>query len=97
MALKRLSIEQLLGLNKFEVDAGEAHIFLDKESCRLCTARYCTVACPAGCYRVKNGTISFDYAGCLECGTCRVICPLSTKALVWRYPRGGFGIHFRFG
>ena len=43
------------------------------------------------------GEISFDYAGCLECGTCRVVCPRSAEALKWSYPRGGFGVQFRFG
>jgi len=60
MALKRLSIEQLLGLNKFVVDDEEAHILLDKECCRSCITRPCTAACPAGCYKAEKGEVNFD-------------------------------------
>ncbi|HOV79032.1 MAG TPA: hypothetical protein PK728_02920, partial [Bacillota bacterium] len=51
-----------------------------------------------GLYTVKEGEseISFDYAGCLECGTCRAVCP-KKGAIDWRYPRGGFGINYRYG
>jgi ferredoxin like protein len=34
--------------------------------------------------------------GCLECGTCRVICT-EYRNVEWEYPRGGFGILFKFG
>ncbi len=95
--MKRLSIEQLLAVNKFNVDGDEAHITLNKENCASCTGKPCTFACPAGLYTVKEGgELSFDYAGCLECGTCRVVCPVE-GALTWGYPRGGFGVSFRYG
>lgn len=33
------------------------------------------MVCPAALYkRDEDGNVSFDYAGCLECGTCRIIC-----------------------
>nr|WP_258359885.1 ferredoxin family protein [Moorella sulfitireducens] len=86
----------MLGINKFAVDDEEAHIVLKKELCALCQAKPCTRACPAALYTLKEGDISFDYAGCLECGTCRVICP-QKGAINWQYPRGGFGIIFRYG
>lgn len=96
VSLKRLSVEQLLGFNKFAVDDEEAHIVLNKEICSSCKNKPCTFACPAGLYTLKDGEISFDYAGCLECGTCRVVCPYP-RAISWQYPRGGFGIAFRYG
>lgn len=95
--MKRMNTEQLLGLNKYVVDDDEAHITLNKEYCRRCEAKPCTFACPAGLYTVKDGELSFDYAGCLECGTCRLVCPHAGQALLWRYPRGGFGVVFRYG
>ncbi len=95
--MKRLSIEQLLGLNKFVVDDEEAHITVNKQICSTCRSKPCTVACPAGLYSIKDGELSFDCAGCLECGTCRVVCPKAGTAIEWRYPRGGFGVHFRYG
>ena len=97
MAVKTMSVEQLLGVDKFAVDDEHAHIKVDKEMCKTCPGKPCTYACPAGLYTVKDGDISFDYAGCLECGTCRVVCPNAGKAITWAYPRGGFGIQFRYG
>jgi ferredoxin-like protein FixX len=26
-----------------------------------------------------------------------VVCPKAGTALIWGYPRGGFGIHYRYG
>ena len=34
--------------------------------------------------------------GCFECGTCRVLCEPSGD-LEWNYPRGGYGVLFKFG
>ena len=34
--------------------------------------------------------------GCLECGTCRIICN-DFSNVEWEYPRGGYGILFKFG
>jgi len=31
--------------------------------------------------------------GCLECGTCRVVCS-EHRNVLWEYPRGGYGILF---
>lgn len=95
--MKRLSIEQLLGIDKFAVDGDEAHIVLDATVCSRCSSKPCAFACPAGLYTLKEGEIVFDYAGCLECGTCRVVCPNAAVAMKWKYPRGGFGINFRYG
>ena len=95
--MKKMSTEQLLGLDKFVVDDEQAHIKVDKEVCRTCQDKPCTYACPAGLYTLKDGEISFDYAGCLECGTCRAVCPYAGVAITWSYPRGGFGVQFRFG
>ncbi len=97
MAVKKLSVEQLLGLNKFVLDDDRPHIEVHKEFCLSCRDKPCTYACPAGLYTLKEGEISFDYAGCLECGTCRVVCPQAGVALIWGYPRGGFGISYRYG
>jgi len=97
MSIKRIEAPELLSLNKFTVDEEEAHIELDKEICRKCSEKPCLVVCPAVLYTLdKSGEISFDYAGCLECGTCRVMC--KNKGIVkWVYPRGTFGVSFRFG
>ncbi|HLA82074.1 MAG TPA: 4Fe-4S dicluster domain-containing protein [Thermoleophilia bacterium] len=95
--MTRLTTEQALGFDKFVVDDEQAHIKLDLEICNSCDPKPCTHACPAGLYVIRDGKLAFDHAGCLECGTCRVVCPRSGEAIAWGVPRGGFGIHFRFG
>ncbi|NSW82222.1 MAG: 4Fe-4S dicluster domain-containing protein [Syntrophothermus sp.] len=92
--LKRLAPEQLLAIDKFSVDDEYRHIVLDRDKCKSCHGKPCIYACPAGLYNLKDGEVTFDCAGCLECGTCRVVCP---QSLQWEYPRGGFGIVYRYG
>jgi ferredoxin like protein len=54
-------------------------------------------ACPAGCYELNDrGQVEVSTDGCMECGTCRVICD-ATGDIKWNYPRGGFGVLFKFG
>ncbi len=49
-------------------------------------------ACPAGLYKKQDdGSVRFDYAGCLECGTCRIL-GLGSALEQWEYPRGTFGL-----
>lgn len=52
--------------------------------------------CPAGVYRDEaSGKVSIVLDGCLECGTCRVICGIDV--LDWQYPEGGTGVQYRYG
>lgn len=52
---------------------------------------------PAGLYKKQDdGSVRFDYAGCLECGTCRIL-GLGSALEQWEYPRGTFGVEFRYG
>jgi ferredoxin like protein len=97
MSIERLSAAELLSKNKFNVDEEEAHIVIDKTICAQCSEKPCLYVCPAVLYKLnKNGEMSFDYAGCLECGTCRVMC--KDKGIVkWIYPRGTFGVIYRQG
>ena len=37
-----------------------------------------------------------DYLTCVECGTCRVIGEPGGD-IEWSYPRGGYGVLFKFG
>lgn len=91
-----VNVDVKLGVNKFFVDEGEAHIEL-ADNPDLNEFRKLEIACPAGLYkRDDNGAIHFDYAGCLECGTCRILCG-KTILKKWEYPNGTFGIEFRYG
>ena len=40
----------------------------------------------------------YNIDGCLELGACLVVCnKIGRGAIKWNYPRGGHGVHFRFG
>jgi ferredoxin like protein len=91
-----MRIEAKLGLDAFKLD-DRSHITINQEACRTrCELKPCLVVCPADLYSVSaNGEMQVDYEGCLECGTCMVVCP--EGALEWVYPRAGLGVHYRFG
>lgn len=93
---EKVNVDVKLGINKFFVDEGNPHIEL-VENPDLAEFAKLEAACPAGLYkRDENGNIHFDSAGCLECGTCRILCG-DTIIKKWHYPQGTFGIEFRYG
>jgi ferredoxin like protein len=73
----------------------EPHIVIDGGRCVDCAERPCTVVCPAGLYVWTDGTMTHNCEGCLECGSCRIVCPHG--AIEWRYPRGGCGVRYWWG
>ena len=96
---EQLNIDSLLALDRFSVDEGSSHIKVDSEKCAVCKTMPCLYVCPAKCYRQsEDDAIRFDYAGCLECGTCRVACrQLGAGGVVsWEYPQSTFGVSFRY-
>lgn len=91
-----VNVDVKLGINKFHVDEGHPHIII-REHPDMAAFHTLTLACPAGLYKLQpDGTIRFDYAGCLECGTCRILCRDSVLD-EWNYPRGTFGVEYRYG
>lgn len=95
--MKKLSIPQRLAVNRFELDESESHIEVDQELAKSTgTGKRIVAVCPAHVYAEEaDGTISVEYAACLECGTCLAVA--SPGALTWHYPRGGMGVAFREG
>lgn len=91
-----LSIDNKLGVNRFKTDNYYAHIEINKECKDIALIQKVVAACPAKLYRYEDGIVSFNYEGCLECGTCRV---LAGGKLIqsWNHPMGGMGIRFRKG
>ena len=90
---KLLRIDDLLQRNVYDVDQ-RPHIILHAEKCEECEYKPCIRACPAECYVEVGGRVIFSYEGCLECGTCRVVCP--HDAVEWDYPVSGRGVYYRF-
>ena len=91
-----MSIDDKLGCNKFHPDDNYAHIELNEECRDMAAIKRVVMACPAQLYRLDNGKLSFNYEGCLECGTCRVVGG-GTVLKGWNHPMGGMGVEFRMG
>lgn len=91
-----VNVDQLIAVNKYNVDEENAHIELadvlpDEEFEKLVRV------CPAALYKIDaQGAKTFDYAGCLECGTCRIICE-DTIVKKWQMPQPTMGVEYRFG
>lgn len=82
--------------NLYFIDT-EPHIKIaDPDLCDRCSNRPCVTSCPANCYQVNRSThqVEFSHLGCLECGTCRIVCV--EGAIHWDYPKGGHGIVYRY-
>ncbi len=95
--LFNLSIEDKLATTHFEVD-DTAHIRIkDQKLCQKCEKKPCQKACPAKLYEWNEEAqeMMYNYEGCLECGTCLLICPHDN--ILWSYPKGAKGVVYRFG
>jgi len=94
-----VNVEDKLFQNRYKVDHGRPHIQIkDAAICSNdCKSQACTYICPAACYKAEgNRMVTLITDGCLECGSCRVICNEHAN-VAWEYPRGGHGILFKFG
>jgi len=90
-----VNVNEKLAKNRYIPDA-EPHIVL-ADHADYATLSVLVKACPAGLYRFnENSGLVIDPGGCLECGTCRLLCDEQTLSR-WRYPSAGLGIQLRFG
>lgn len=71
------------------------HIIVDGDKCLHCQTHPCIRFCPSQCFSKNDqGRIDYYYVGCVECGTCFLAC--SKGAVAWEYPKGGFGVAYRY-
>jgi ferredoxin like protein len=92
-----MKLEDKLFQDRYIVDEEFAHLKIkDPSQCEKCVNKQCTVVCPSEVYTWEEDHIDVAYADCLECGTCRIACS-EFDNLEWSYPRGGFGVQFKFG
>ena len=91
-----MEVEEKLTINLIRTDEN-SHIKIDQEKCKICIVQPCLFVCPAKLYKMNEETkeITVEHAGCLECGTCLIVC--EQNALTWTYPQGDFGVQYRFG
>ena len=87
-----ISVEDKLAVNKYDIDR-DVHIKVNADICQTC--HYCLYTCPADCFKLVEGHITFSYEGCLECGSCWIVC--DRGAIDWTLPRPGFGICYEYG
>lgn len=95
--LPEVYVDDMLMTLKYYVDEQQSHIQLkDTSVCQQCGAKICLNFCPVGAYQEQaDGKILIAFQSCIECGTCRVMCPENN--VNWQYPRGGFGVAYKFG
>jgi ferredoxin like protein len=69
----------------------------DQEVCRKCEDKPCIARCPAEVYEweAEHGQVLVAFENCLECGVCKIVCPYDN--IDWVYPRGGYGVVWKFG
>lgn len=92
--MAKMTVADKLGANKFTVYEEASHIDVDKKHADAREVDRVVRICPAALYVQEESGVRFDYLGCLECGTCRV---LSGGKVIkdWNYPVGSFGVSFR--
>jgi len=91
------NVEQKLFQNRYLVDNGRPHIRVKPHKTPSKFLLALTTTCPAGCYsKNDSGQVEISVDGCVECGTCRIVCA-TTGEVEWNYPRGGFGVAYKFG
>ena len=93
-----MTLDERLGLLRYEIDASHSHITVAAEKCVSCRLRPCLTACPAEVYRWVDERVAVRYENCLECGTCQLVCDgFGNGGLTWHNPEGGMGVRFRLG
>lgn len=97
MSVEGPRVEEKLFQNRYLVDQGKPHITVEPHTVPSRNLLAMTTICPAGCYSQNDtGQVEIVVDGCLECGTCRILCEPSGD-ITWNYPRGGYGVLFKFG
>jgi ferredoxin like protein len=75
-----INLDEIFDYTSFNIDR-DPHIVLDESMCKECDQRFCVNACPARCYTwsEEEQKMTFVHDGCLECGTCYVVCEKKTS------------------
>ena len=94
---KPLTVDDKLGLDKFEHDE-EPFIVVETTLCASCADKPCLYVCPSKVYQWEGKQLVYNTEGCIELGACAIACAkIGRDAIRWSYPRGGYGVEFKFG
>ncbi len=89
------NVEGKLFLARYKRD-DVSHLNLkNKDVCLKCVNKPCIIVCPADVYKWEEDRLIISYDNCVECGSCRIVCPYSN--IEFRYPYHGKGIGYRYG
>ncbi len=90
-----MDLKAKLGIDVFKPGVA-AHIKISPGREKDPRLQKMAMICPAGLYAKNDrGEVSLIIDGCLECGSCRLVC--GNDVLEWAYPEGGAGLQLRFG
>ncbi len=92
---KTSNVEAKLFLARYKRDDLTHLVIMDNQKCLKCKLKPCITVCPADVYKWEEDRLIVSYDNCVECGSCRIVCPYSNIA--FRYPRWGKGIGYRYG
>ena len=97
--LPKANVEEKLGYLTYKADHEQPHIHIKEASvcADKCADKPCLTGCPAKVYTWEEAPkkIVVSYENCIECGACRMLCPLDNIKCEW--PRGGFGVQYKLG
>ena len=96
--MRTMKIEERLYTLRYKRDEKPHLEIKDQGTCKKCYEEYgspCITACPANVYSFSNdGRMIVAYENCVECGTCKIVCPYNN--IIWRFPRYGLGMAIRY-
>ena len=93
-----VNVDEALSVNKYEVDEETRTSSWPRTTAPKAYDEFLKLVrvCPAALYKVDgDGVKSFDYAGCLECGTCRIAC--EGTIVKWVNPGPTMGVEYPLG
>ncbi|HXV42394.1 MAG TPA: 4Fe-4S dicluster domain-containing protein, partial [Anaerolineae bacterium] len=77
--LPHVNVADMVATLKYYVDEDFAHLWIkDPTLCTQCQGQPCLYFCPVGVYQLdRQGQVMVGFQACVECGSCRVGCPLN--------------------
>lgn len=90
-------IEERLFRIRYKADNRSHLVIKNQDLCDKCDSKECNFFCPADVYHweAQEKLTAVAFENCIECGTCRLACP--SHNIEWVYPKGGYGITYKFG